>query len=173
MSTISIFVAAQGFRDGEYIVPHAFWVQTGIGVQTVCDQPEAIGRFGYRVEADVLLPEASEGNADALFLVGGGGIMHYADNLALKNLVQGFLDAQKPVGAICAAPRLLLAWGMMQDTSFTGWNGDNALEGLAEECGAHYTALSVCTDGRILTADGPSSAEEAALTFLSLLQKVG
>jgi len=60
------------------------------------------------------------------------------------------------VGAICIAPGILARAGILKDKKATVFPSE--IETLKRE-GAHYSALPVVIDGKIVTADGPEAAE--------------
>ncbi|MCF7906211.1 DJ-1/PfpI family protein [Candidatus Gracilibacteria bacterium] len=169
MKSILIVLAPKNFRDEEYAVPRAVWEKAGANVLTMSIQKISYGKLGMTVKNDFLLEEVRAGDADAIFFVGGGGCMEYLENEKAEQLAHDFVAARKPIGAICAAPRLLLKWGILKGKKCTGWDGDNALEDLARKGGAIYEKKSVIKDGKFVTADGPDSAEECALAFWETL----
>ncbi len=71
-----------------------------------------------------LLDQAYErkGEFDAIFFVGGVGSLDYLENETARKLTQSFLDEGKLVGAICAAPRNFLKWGILAGKKCTGYN---------------------------------------------------
>jgi len=164
---ILMVLAVENFRDIEYIVPKAFFEQANVETKTISSKPKSVGRFGFEVKNDFVFGESSLEDfkdIDGIFLVGGLGVLKlgaYVDTL-VRNL-------EKPVGAICAAPRKLLEWGLLKGKNATGNDWDNNFASLCEEYGANYVDQGVVIDGNILTASGPEVAEEAALEFLKLL----
>ncbi len=162
-------LAPSDFRDAEHIVPHAIWTQQGIEVDTSSTEILSTGRFGYEVHHDFTLDEASATDYDGIFFVGGGGSLDFMENETTKNLTLEFINSDKATGAICAAPRNFLNWGILNGKKATGHNWDGNFPNLCKESGAAYMNNSVVVDGKILTADGPEAAEEAAFKFLEIL----
>ncbi|QQS58727.1 DJ-1/PfpI family protein [Candidatus Peregrinibacteria bacterium] len=169
MKRIVIVVAPENFRDSEYIVPYSFWKQFGASVNPSCSEKTAVGRFGYRVEIDLLLSEVREEDFDALFFVGGGGSLSYESDPHAKTLTESFVRAQKPVGAICAAPQNLLKWGLLSGKKCTGYNVDGVFEKMCAEYGAEYVHAHTITDGLFCTSSGPLATEETAIAFWNLI----
>ncbi len=167
---ILIVLASKNFRDEEYAVPRKIWEKEGIHVSTTSSTVTSTGRFGLKVKNDLLLDEARAEYFDAIFWVGGGGCLEYLENKTAETLAKSFVAVGKPVAAICAAPRLLLKWGILKGKKFTGWNGDSALEKMGKEAGAHFTSENVTVEKRFVTADGPESAEKCAKDFLKILK---
>ncbi|MCU0417919.1 MAG: DJ-1/PfpI family protein [Cytophagaceae bacterium] len=170
-NAILMILAPEKFRDIEYIVPRAFFEAKGYRVITSSTKITSTGRFGFEVThlttADKIVPDEYEG----LYIVGGAGVLALQTETSVRNLVEVFLEQNKPIGAICAAPRLLLAWGKLQNKRMTGHNGDGRLLILATEGQAEYlTDREVVVDGLFLTANGPEAAELSALEFMKLLE---
>lgn len=167
---ILMVLASEKFRDIEYITPRAFFEANGFRVVTTSSKIKSVGRFGFEVThlttADKIVADEYIG----VYLVGGAGSLEFKDNEAIKNLVFSFLEQNKPVGAICAAPRNLLAWGLLKNRRMTGHNGDGALPALAQEGEAELMSdREVVVDGLILTANGPEASELSALEFMKML----
>lgn len=171
MKMVLIILAENNFRDTEYIVPKSFFKKNEVKVMTASSKKISQGRFGFEVKNDFLFNEVNPAKFAGIFIVGGGGILDYNKNEDLQKLVNHFFKTNKIIGAICAAPRLLLNWGILKNKKFTSWNGDKVLKKLGADNFAEFTGKSTETDKNILTADGPSSVEEASLEFLKLLPK--
>ena len=163
-----MLLAPKEFRDIEYIVPRAFFEQRNLEVVTTSTEFESVGSFGYEVHHDLLLDEVEVDDYDGVFMVGGSGSLNFIENETAKHLITQFHEAGKPVGAICAAPRNLLHWGLLVDKKCTGHNWDQAMDRLATEHGATYTGEPVVVDSDILTAYGPEAAEQAAVEFIGM-----
>ncbi len=168
---ILVVLAARDFRDEEYLAPSLYWEKEGADVMTISSSKTSYGRFTTTVKNNFVFGEdhIEAGDFDAIFFVGGGGALDFMENKEAQDLAQSFVDAGKIVGAICAAPRLLLHWGILQDKKMTGWNGDEELEDLARVEKAHYTKKPVVVNGKFITADGPDSAEDCAKALWKLL----
>lgn len=162
-------LAEDQFRDSEYIVPFAFWQQFGAEVKTTATSSVSYGKHGYEVHHDFHIHEAQSDEFDGLFFVGGNGCLDYLENESAQKLAASFLCAKKPIGAICAAPRLLLSWGILEGKKCTGFNGDGKLPELCEKSGALFQDASVVTDQNICTGTGPNTTEQTALAFWEIL----
>ncbi len=163
-------LAAEKFRDIEYIVPRAFFEQNSLCVSTSSSAKVSVGRFGFKVHNDVLNTEIVEKQYDALFLVGGAGSLQYLDDKQLKTVVECFIVVGKPVAAICAAPRNLVKWGLLTGKNVTAHNGDGTFPDFAKLHGAiPHAHKTVVIEGNILTGNGPEASEELALELLRIL----
>ncbi|HTF81855.1 MAG TPA: DJ-1/PfpI family protein, partial [Cytophagales bacterium] len=157
--------------DIEYIVPRAFFEQNDCKVSTSAATKVSVGRFGYKVQNDHVNTEIVSKVYDALFLVGGAGSLQYLNDAQLKTVVETFLDANKPVAAICAAPRNLISWGLMRGKAVTAHNGDGSFPEFALQHGAvPQMSKAVVEDGLLLTGNGPEASEELALLLLKKLE---
>lgn len=163
-------VAPKNFRDLEYIVPRALWQQKGAKVISASSTPVSTGRFGYTVQNDFLLEQISSDNFDGVFFVGGAGILDLQNDSNAKYIATDFAETGNPVGSICAAPRNLLSWGLLNGKECTGHNWDGNFPSLCSQFGAKYKDAPVVVDGFFCTANGPEAAEEAALEFWKMLQ---
>ena len=167
---IAMLLASDKFRDIEYIVPRAFFEQYGCIVKTMSSTQLSVGRFGFKVQNDMLLQEINVADFDGIYMVGGGGSLQYLDNILVKQIFEKFLDQNKPIAAICAAPRNFLKWGLLNDKMATGFDGDGEFSIMAVTYGAKgMPEESVVIDGLILTANGPKASEESAIEYLKLL----
>ncbi len=163
-------LASADFRDVEYIVPRAFFEQNNCSVKTASTKDISVGSFGYRVENDFLLGEVETGDFDGLFFVGGAGSLGFMEDDEAKNLAFDFLNSGKPLGAICAAPRNFLKWGVLEGKRATGHNWDGNFPTFCKKFGAEFENNSVVVDEKVLTADGPEAAEETAVEFLKMFE---
>lgn len=162
-------LAPENFRDIEYIVPRAFWEQAGFNIQTSSINIQSKGRFGYKVEIDLLIDQAKVEDFEAIFFVGGVGALDYLEDETARRLAQDFVKAGKVVGAICAACRLLITWDLLDGRECTGHNWDNTMASLAAQHGATYSDEMVVSDGAFVTGYGPEQSEAVALAMLSQL----
>jgi len=170
MKSILMVLASERFRDIEYITPRAFFEQAGHTVATASSKKNSIGRFGFRVENNFTLDEVQVSDFDGIILVGGAGSLEYLENDTAQQLFEQFLQAQKPIAAICAAPKNFLKWGFLTGKKVTGHNGDGQFVLLAKECGAIPLPDSITIrEGLILTANGPEASEESAIEFMKML----
>jgi putative intracellular protease/amidase len=164
-----MILASERFRDVEYIVPRAFFEKKGFKVSTASSAKLSTGRFGYEVINDFMIDELHVKNFDGIYFVGGTGSTEYIQNEKARLLTEAFFVAQKPIAAICAAPRNFLHWGLLKGRRATGHNGDGQFPRLALQFGAiPEPEKTVVYDDGILTASGPEASEESALAFMKL-----
>lgn len=124
------------------------------------------GNHGIGIEADMPLDEALGQPFDMLILPGGQpGATHLGADPRVQRLLREFADQGRYLAAICAAPGVLAAAGLLQGRKATSF--PDAIENLS---GITYMESAVVRDGKIVTSRGPGTALDFALELLELLQ---
>lgn len=166
------------------------------------NQTEATKRFrtdtAARAElADTKkLADVSAGDFDAIFYPGGHGPMwDMPDSSTSIALIEAFVKADKPVGAVCHAPAALVnvrekdGEFLIKGRRVTGFsNAEEEAVGLAavvpflledrlKERGGIYSKAAdwapyVQVDGNLVTGQNPASSQPAAEALLKLLRSV-
>ncbi|HZZ78312.1 MAG TPA: type 1 glutamine amidotransferase domain-containing protein [Gemmataceae bacterium] len=140
------------------------------------------------------LVDISAGDFDAVFYPGGHGPMwDMPDNATSIALIEAFLKADKPVGAVCHAPVALVnvrsknGEYLIKGKRVTGFsNAEEETVGLTavvpflledrlKERGGIYSSAPNWTphvevDGKLVTGQNPASSEPAASALLRLLR---
>ena len=163
---IYIFLA-NGFEEIEALTPVDVFRRAGLATATVSisDSYTVIGSHNIAVAADKLLSEVDLADADLLLLPGGmPGTKHLGACTPLCNAVTAHAKAGKPTAAICAAPSVLGALGLLRGKEAICYPGlEHALPG------ATTAAKRPGRDGTIVTAAGMGVALDFALECLRLL----
>ena len=76
---------------------------------------------------------------------------------------------KKPYGAICISSRILAAAGVLSGKKATGWDDDNKLAHIFKKHNVEYIKESIVIDENVVTAIGPSAAQEFAQGILKVL----
>jgi putative intracellular protease/amidase len=163
-------------------------------------QTDATRRFAQDHEAQASLANTHKltgikaDDYDAVFYPGGHGPMWdlYRDTHSIA-LLEAFLQADKPIGAVCHAPAVLLqahtAAGepLVKGRKVTGFSNTEEeavgltkvvpylLEDSLKEKGGLYSkgddwGSYVLVDGKLVTGQNPGSSEEAAKALLDILR---
>ncbi len=164
---VLMVVAARDFRDEELFEPSILLRGRGA---TVTVASEAAGPaesvFGKTVPADRRLADCRAEDYDAVVFVGGPGAKALFDDAAAHALARAAAAAGKIVAAICIAPITLANAGVLTNRACTCFPGvSRQLAGR----GARLENKPVVRDGRILTADGPTSATPFAEALAGML----
>ncbi|MCB9358868.1 DJ-1/PfpI family protein [Candidatus Woesearchaeota archaeon] len=165
-------IAQKGFQDIEYNNSKEAIEKEDIQVITASPTgEEAIGKYDGRVQPDLAINQAKSEDYDAISIIGGPGAPSLADCPELFTLLKQFQGNNKIIAAICIAPTILARAGLLQGKKATVWNGDNMQSTVIEQQGAEYLAESVVIDDRIITADGPSSAQDYGKAIADVLKQ--
>ena len=120
---------------------------------------------GIRMEADALLADVLDGEYDAIILPGGGeGTQNLMGCEALHERLRRQKSDERLVCAICAAPTVLEAAGVLEDEDVTCYPS------CMPQMGRPVKHVPVVVDGLIVTGQGPGSAALFALVVLSCLE---
>ena len=164
MAEISV-ILAPGFEEIEALAPVDIWRRCGLKVE-LCglNAMEICGAHGITVIADRVF--SGDECSDALFLPGGmPGSTNLRDDEKVVELVRDFYGQQKIVSAICAAPMVLSAAGLLSKARFTMYPG---MTGFLRP-GECPTANLVEICGNIVTGKGAGAAPHLAREVASLL----
>jgi 4-methyl-5(b-hydroxyethyl)-thiazole monophosphate biosynthesis len=167
MEKVFIFLA-KGFEEIEAVSTMDVLSRGGLNVISVSlsAQREVKGAHGITVVADRLFSETDFSTGMMLILPGG---MPGADNLnahdGLKSLLKQYVDEEKYVAAICAAPLVLGGLGLLQGKEATSYPGYES-----RLTGAIFKTNPVVKDGNIITSRGPGLALHFGLAILEILQ---
>ena len=170
MSKVYVFLA-EGFEEVEALTPVDLLRRAGIDTQTVSigNSLTVTGRSDITVKADLLFEEADPDSADMLVLPGGmPGTRYLMAHKGLENALKKAAASGRYTAAICAAPSVLAAHGILNGKKATSYPG---FEGKLAEGGASPTdAEEVVTDGTVITSRGAGTAIPFALKLIEVLK---
>ncbi len=121
---------------------------------------------GVMIRADVLLSDCIESPFDAIVLPGGvPGVEHLRDCEALITHIKQHHRQNKLLGAICAAPQVVLAYhGILSERRATGHPA--FIEHILNQ---EALDQKVVVDGNLVTSRGAGTALEFALKLVEIL----
>ncbi|MFH1774816.1 MAG: DJ-1/PfpI family protein [Methanobacteriota archaeon] len=158
MPKVLMIIASQRFRDEELLKPKKVLEEQGVEVTIASSSLEtATGMLGAKVKPDILLRDARVEDYDAVIFVGGTGAQEYWNDSLAHSIARKAAESKKLLGAICIAPVTLANAGLLAGRKATVWSSE---VGKIKSKGANYTGAGVEIDGKIITADGPGSAEK-------------
>jgi protease I len=165
---IAMVIAKEGFRKEELFVPKAIFEQAGFSVSIVSSELGIANGYPDEtlINIDVLFEEVYVEEYEAIVYIGGKGAEDLFDNEQAHALAVAFIEQEKVVAAICAAPVILARAGVLDGikaTCFPFYKPD------LERRKAIYTSNSVEQDGLIITASGPEVANEFGKKILDAL----
>lgn len=128
---------------------------------------EVAASRGVRILPDTDLESAMKDAYDVIVLPGGGGgAQRLKADSRLRDLLQKMAADGKYVAAICAAPTVLAAAGLLDNKTATSYPGylDADLPP-----GCRYSEDAVVEDGKVITSRGPGTAMDFALKLVERL----
>ena len=153
-----VILVDEGFEQVELIKPRKALDRLGAQTQVVSPQEGEVRgwnvkRWGKSVAVDVPLHSADPSAFDALLLP--GGVMN-PDKLRMNpkavEFVKHFIDARKPVAAICHGPWMLVEAGAVRGRTLTSWP---SLQTDIRNAGGNWVDEEVVTDRGIVTSRKP------------------
>ncbi len=158
---------ATGFEEIEAITTIDILRRCGIEVQTLSVTGNRViqGAHGISVMVDGLLRKNAIAGSQCIILPGGmPGVKNLqASDCLRKCTIQHFSEG-KLLAAICAAPMVVDAWGVLQNHNYTCYPGCQT--GLK---GGNFVEKSVVRDQNLITANGPGSAATFAFEIASAI----
>jgi protease I len=168
-----LIVATDGFEEWELFGPRQILQQRGAEVvfaslkrdpiqATVHDDP------GKTIRPDFTIDEASADDFDALILPGG---VRNPDQLRMHGnviaLICRFAEQEKPIGAICHGPWLLVEADLLRDRTATSWP---SIRTDLRNAGAMVVDEPAVTDGKIVTSRNPDDVEAFTNALIDLIE---
>jgi protease I len=147
-----------GFEQSELVEPKKALEAAGAQVDVVSPQSGKVKgwkhtEWGDTVEVDRELGGANADEYDALLLP--GGVMNpdrLRANPSAVAFVKAFVDAGKPIAAICHGPWTLIEAGAVRGRTVTSWA---SLKSDLRNAGASWVDQDVVTDNGLVTSRKP------------------
>ena len=171
MVKIALIIGFKNFRDEEYFIPKSIFQENGFKVKTVSTEIGiAVGGDGGEVNVDLCLMDLNINEFDALVFVGGPGAYDFIENESIWQIIRQARDKGKLLAAICIAPAILARAGVLQGKKATIWSSpmDKKPIKILQENGAEYLNKAVVQDGKIITGNGPSAAQDFAEKIIQM-----
>ena len=158
---------APGFEEIEAVTVIDILRRAGVAVTVAGTvKGEIEGRNKIKLTPDVLLEDVVARPFDMIVLPGGSaGTEHLKKDPRVKQILNDMAARGGYITAICAAPTVLSAVGLLQGkkvTSHPSVKGD-----LSE---TNYSEDRVVVDGRIVTSRSPGTALEFAMKLVEILE---
>nr|WP_072514015.1 DJ-1 family glyoxalase III [Ndongobacter massiliensis] len=162
-----LILMKNGQEEVEALTPVDLLRRAGISVAIVsCEEGLRLqGAHGIEITADVSFEEIPE-EYDAIYLPGGlDGATAMAQDEAVLTLVKETLAKGKMVAALCAAPIVLEAAGVLSGRCITCYPG---FEIKTSSARAHSEEI-VVVDDNLITSRGPATAMALSLVLVEKL----
>lgn len=170
-----LIIATNGFEQSELFDPRQTLLDAGVAVRLAAldmdpIQGETGDQPGRKISPDLVIADIEVGEYDGLLLPGG---TRNPDRLRMEEdvvrAIRAFVDAGKPVGAICHAPWLLAEADVLRGRTATSWP---SIRTDIRNAGATVVDREVVTDGPIVTSRKPEDIPAFTAAFIALLEKV-
>ena len=169
-----MILATDGFEQSELLKPRKNLKEAGYDVVVVSPKDGEIkgwnkGEWGEKVAVDLTLEEAEAEDFDALVLPGG---QINPDKLRLEQkavqMVREFVEADKPVAAICHGPWLLVEADVVKNRTMTSWP---SIRTDLRNAGGNVVDQEVAKDGNLITSRKPDDIPAFTDALISLLEE--
>ena len=156
---------AKGFEEVEALTPADILKRAGVEAYFAAPYGEDYveGSHGITVKADL---KELRGDADAVILPGGkAGTANLRASDAVRDMIVSYNEQGKLVAAVCAAPSVLGAAGLLKGkrcTCFPGWEGELGADAI-------HTGAPAVTDGNIVTGKSMGCSIDFALAIVAKL----
>ena len=153
------FVLADMFEDSEFRVPYDRIREAGHEVAVVGQEAgkEVKGKQGEETfKPKVTADSVSPGDFDALVIPGGYAPDKLRTDEGIVKFVRAFVDADKPVAAICHAGSLLVEADAVRGRTVTSWP---SVKTDLENAGARWVDREVVEDGNLITSRKPDDLD--------------
>jgi protease I len=158
-----------GFEEIELTSPKRAMENAGIEVDIVSPQKDKVKAWAHdhwsiELPVDVNLNEANVEDYDALMIP--GGVMN-PDLMRLNEdcveFAKDFMEAGKPVAAICHGPQLLIETGLLKGKEITSYP---SVKTDLQNAGAYWRDKEVVVDNGLVTSRSPKDLEAFNKKFL-------
>ncbi|MBD2148727.1 DJ-1/PfpI family protein [Pseudanabaena sp. FACHB-1277] len=128
------------------------------------DELTVMGAHAIAIIADKSLDQVESHIFDAIALPGGAGTFRLREDPRVAKMLTAHTHAQKLVAAICAAPTVLSAAGLLKDKRATSFPAVKSQLQVGE-----YLESPVVVDGNVVTSRGAGTAMAFALKLVEIL----
>ena len=156
---------ADGFEEIEAITPVDLLRRAGVEVTvaSLAEHRHVTGRSGITVHADIALSDVGERLFDLLLLPGGPGTKNLRADPRVQAVVERHAAGGRQLAAICAAPTVLNAAGLLEGRRYT------AHFSVAAELPEIIADRRVVVDGSLVTSRGAGTAIDFGLMLVEKL----
>ncbi|CAD6193996.1 unnamed protein product [Caenorhabditis auriculariae] len=164
----ALILLAEGAEEMEVVITADVLTRGGVKVKLagISGPDPVVCARGTRILPDVALEDVKEKQYDLIVLPGG---QPGSNTLAASELVGTMLRAQNEanrlIGAICAAPIALKAHGIQVEQL----TSHQSVKAQLQNAGFAYSDERVVVSGSVITSRGPGTAFEFALKLVELL----
>lgn len=155
-----VIIAQHGYQDVELDGTRKGLIDENFTVD-LCSKKvgECTGKLGGTEKAMYAMHSVDLSPYDRFAFIGGPGARELREDKDALELARKIAATGKVYGAICIAPTILAAAGVLKGKEATTWNEDGDQGIYLEDHGVFYTGDNVTVFENIVTANGPEYAE--------------
>ncbi|WKS99933.1 DJ-1/PfpI family protein [Gallibacterium salpingitidis] len=155
-----------GFEDAEALVPIDLFRRVELDVDLISIEDSEIVSSAHQIKviADKQIKQVDLSQYDMIMLPGGN--IDLNKYIALSEIYQQFLNNNKRIAAICAAPTVLAKLGLLTNKNAVCYP---AMRDNFAENNVIYHHVPAVVDSAFITGRGPGAAFDFALTVISEL----
>lgn len=163
-----LVILADGFEDTEAIMTIDILRRAGFDITTATPNPDlhVTSSFSLHVVADEDIHQIQTKYYEFLVIPGGRAVSQVLTRLdVLENITRQFYDEKKLIGAICAAPSLLIQYGLLKNIEYTCFPGyENLIKAPL------HRNVGVCITPQVITGKAMGYTQEFALALIQSLE---
>lgn len=157
-------IMSDGFEELEAVGTIALLRRAGIDIDLYAlDNTSAIGRFNITMSDLMDLRNVSAAAYDMLFLPGGPHYQTLENDAQVMSMIKDFVEQEKLISAICAAPTILGRAGFLKDKNYTCFTSMN------DDFGGNYVDTYTVTDGNLITGRSAAAVIDFAFAIIEKL----
>ena len=166
-------LATDGFEQVELVEPIKALEAAGAQVDVIALRPGEIQGLnhmekGNRFPVDLTVAEAKPGDYAGLVLPGGvANPDELRTDAGAVAFARAFVEADKPVAAICHGPWLLVEAGVLKGRTLTSWP---SLQTDIRNAGGEWVDKEVAVDQKLITSRKPADLAAFCDKLVSVLQ---
>ena len=158
----TMIIVNNGLEECEALVTYDLLYRAGIETDLVGFTDEIVSSHNVTFRSHKLLNEINPDDYDCLVLPGGmPGTTNLENDKRVQNIIDDFVNKDKYIAAICAAPSILIHKGLLKNSRFICYPGFES--GLIPADG------KAVQDGKFITGKGLGAAFEFSYLIIKNL----
>lgn len=158
-------ILSNGFEELEAIGTIALLKRSGIEVDIYAlNDTKASGKHGLVLSDINILTDVDLSDYACLLLPGGPHYAEIESNQLVQSIIKQFIEEEKVIAAICAAPTILGHAGYLENKNYTCFTSMN------EDFKGTYVDQYVVVDDNIITARSAAASIDFAFAIIQKLQ---
>ena len=155
-------ICATGLEECEALLVYDLLYRAKLDVKLIGTEKQVESSHKVIFNTDITLEKFDYQNYDCLILPGGmPGTLNLEANTTVQKIIDYFVENNKLIAAICAAPSILAHKGLLKERKFSCYPGF--------ECGLTPSDKKAIREGNIITAKGLGAEFEFVYEIIKAL----